>query len=369
MERIEKLGEIIVNHSIKVKENEKVLITYENEATMPLVKVLVKEILKHKGVPTIKYIDSEINNIIKENLNDLIIENKKNTLKFEVEEYDSFIQIRYTLSDYYDRFVDSDLNNKLKKALSKYKDIQVNKKKWVLLNYPSIVDAYKAKMPYETFFNFAFDVMTAPYEEMYKDMLPLKELMEKTDKVRIKGENTDITFSIKGLPAIICSGESNIPDGEVFTAPVRDSINGTITFNTPSPYDGFVFEDVSLTLKNGKIVEAKCKNNSSKLNEILDTDEGSRYIGEFSFGLNPKILNPIGDILYDEKIGGSIHFTPGTAYKECNNGNTSDIHWDMVLIQRKDYGGGEVYFDDVLIRKDGLFVLEELKNLNYDLDK
>ncbi len=367
MERIEKLSEIIVNHSIKVVENEKVLITYESFETMPLINVLVKEILKHKGIPTIKYINPEISNLIKENLNDNIIENKKNILKFEVEEYDSFIQIRYTLSDYYGKNVDVTLNNKLKKALSKYKDIQVNKKKWVLLNYPSIVDAYKAKMTYNDFFNFTLDVMTSPYDKMYNDMLPLKRLMEKTDKVRIKGKNTDITFSIKGLPAIICSGESNIPDGEVFTAPVRDSINGTITFNTPSPYDGFVFEDVSLTLKDGKIVEAKCRAHTEKLNEILNTDEGSRYVGEFSFGLNPKILEPIGDILYDEKIGGSIHFTPGTAYKECNNGNVSDIHWDMVLIQRSDYGGGEIYFDDVLVRKDGLFVLDELKNLNYDL--
>ena len=366
MERIQKLSEIIVNHSIKVKEKEKVLITYQSNETMPLVKALVIEVLKRKAVPTIKYIDPEISNLVKESLNEDIIENKKNTLKFEVEQYDSFIQIRYNLSDYYDRFVNNDLNTKLKKALSKYKDIQINKKKWVLLNYPSYIDAYKAKMSNHKFYNFAMDVMTVDYDKMYQDMLPLKKLMESTDKVRIKGENTDITFSIKGLPAIICAGSSNIPDGEVFTAPVKDSVNGTITFNTDSPYDGYVFENVSLTFKNGKIVEAKCKNNSEKLNQILDTDLGSRYVGEFSFGLNPKIMHPIGDILFDEKIAGSIHFTPGSAYKECFNGNESDIHWDMVLIQRKDYGGGEIYFDDKLIRKDGKFVLDELKNLNYD---
>ena len=366
MDKIKRLSEIIVNHSIKVLENEKVLITYQSNETMPLVKSLVLEILKHKGIPTIKYVDPEISNLIKENLNDKIIENKRNTLKFEVEEYDSFIQIKYTTSDYYDRFVDNVLNNKLKKALSKYKDIQVNKKKWVLLNYPSVIDAYKAKMTYNKFYDFSMDVMTVDYDLMNKDMQPLKRLMEKTNKVRIKGEGTDITFSIKGLPAIICSGTSNIPDGEVFTAPVKNSVNGTITFNTNSPYDGYIFENISLTFKDGKITEAKCKNNSLKLNEILNTDEGSRYVGEFSFGLNPKILKPSGDILFDEKIAGSIHFTPGSAYKECFNGNVSDIHWDMVLIQRKEYGGGEIYFDDVLIRKDGLFVLDELKNLNYD---
>lgn len=366
MERIKKLSHILVNHSIKVKENEKVLIVYQSSKTMPLVISLVKDILSKKGVPTIKYIDQEISNLIKEVLNDEIIEHKKNILKFEVSEYDSFIQIKYNLSDYYDRLVDPIMNNKLKDSLSKYKDIQINNKKWVLLNYPSDIDAYKSKMSNDKFYNFAMDVMTVDYDKMYYDMLPLKEIMEKTDKVHIKGVGTDLTFSIKGMPAIICSGESNIPDGEVFTAPIKDSVNGVITFNTPSPYDGYIFNNIKLTFENGKIIQATCDQNDAKLNEILNTDNGSRYIGEFSFGLNPKIIYPISDILYDEKIKGSIHFTPGSAYKECNNGNVSNIHWDMVLIQRKDYGGGNIYFDDVLIRKDGEFVIPELKNLNYN---
>ena len=365
MERIKKLSDIIVNYSINVQENEKVLITYQSLEIMPLIKYLVTDILKNKGIPEIKYVDSEISNLIKENLTEEIIINKTNTLKHEVEEYDSFIIIVYNSSDYYDRLVDQNMNNKLKKSLSKYKDIQINRKKWVLLNYPSIVDAYKAKMAYHKFFNFALDTMTVNYQKMYQDMLPLKQLMEKTNKVRIISPNTDITFSIKDLPAIICAGTSNIPDGEVFTAPVKDSVNGIITFNTPSPYNGYIFKNISLTFKDGKIINATCEENNEKLREILTTDEGSSYVGEFSFGLNPKIKYPIGDILYDEKICGSIHFTPGSAYKECYNGNNSDIHWDLVLIQREDYGGGEIYFDDKLIRKNGLFILDELKNLNY----
>lgn len=366
MERIKKLSEIIVNHSIKVQEKEKVLITYQSNETLSLVKELVLEILKHKGIPFIKYVEPELSNLIKENLNEDIIENRKNVLKFEVEEYDSFIQIHYTTSDYYDKNVNQEMNKEFKKTLSKYKDIQVNKRKWVLLNYPSFIDAYKAKMSYTKFYEFAMDTMTVNYDKMYQDMLVLKELMEKTDKVRITGKNTDISFSIKGMPAIICAGSSNIPDGEVFTAPIKNSVNGVITYNTSSPYSGDIFNEVSLTFKNGKIIDATCKGDISKLNEILNTDEGSRYVGEFSIGLNPKILNPIGDILYDEKIAGSIHFTPGSAYLECNNGNVSNIHWDMVLIQRKEYGGGEIYFDDKLIRQDGKFVITKLENLNYD---
>ena len=365
MDRIKKLSETIVKHSLKVKKGDKVLITYQAYECNYFIKTLVKDILIQGGIPSIKYQDSELENIIKENLNDDIIENKKNIFAFEVEEYDCFIQIRYTTSDYYDKNVDRNLNNKLKEELSPFKDIEINQRRWVLLNYPSYVDAYKAKISYEKFFDFAFNTMTVDYDKMYKSMLPLKKLMEKTDKVRITAPKTDITFSIKGLPAIICSGESNIPDGEVFTAPIKDSINGTITYNTPSPYNGNIFHDVSLTFKDGKIIKATSKEGEVELNKIFDTDEGSRYVGEFSLGLNPMIMHPIGDILYDEKIAGSIHFTPGSAYKECYNGNDSNIHWDMVLIQRSDYGGGNIYFDDKLIRENGVFVLDELKDLNY----
>jgi aminopeptidase len=191
--------------------------------------------------------------------------------------------------------------------------------------------------------------------------------MEKTDKVRVTGKNTDITFSIKGMPIIPCTGEKNIPDGEIYTAPLRNSVNGVITYNTPSPYQGNVYQNVSLTFKDGKIIEARADNDIEALNQIFDADAGSRYVGEFSLGLNPKILDPMGDILFDEKIIGSIHFTPGRAYKDSYNGNDSSIHWDMVLIQREEYGGGDIYFDDKLIRHNGLFVLDELKSLNYDM--
>ena len=366
MERLKKLSDIIVNHSIKVKEGDKVLITYQITDAKEFVKYLVKDILKNKGIPFVKYIDSELEDIIKGNISDNLINNRTNIIKFEVEEYDSFIQIHSNTSDYYDRNVDNKLNNKLKSSMQPYKDILVNQRHWVLLNYPTMIDAYKAKMTYEEFFNFSLDVMTVDYDKMYRDMLPLKELMEKTDKVRIVAPNTDITFSIKGLPAIICSGEANIPDGEVFTAPVKDSVNGTITYNTPSPYNGYVYNNVSLTFKDGKIIECHSSNDEDKLEELFNTDAGSRYVGEFSFGLNPKIMHPMGDILFDEKIAGSIHFTPGSSYDECDNGNKSKVHFDMVLIQREEYGGGEIYLDDVLVRKNGKFVLPELKNLNYE---
>lgn len=364
MDEIKKLAKIIVNHSLKVKNGEKVLITYQGIESLPLVKSIVEEVISVKGVVETDYQNQDVNDYIREHLDDNIIINKTNKIKYEVENYDCFVKLCYRKSDYYDKNTDNGLKNKLMEAMEPYKEIQVNEKRWILLNYPSIVDSNKAKMTPKEFYDFAFSTMTVDYEKMYEDMLPLKKLMEKTDKVRIVAPKTDITFSIKGLPAIICAGECNIPDGECFTAPIRDSVNGTITYNVPSPYHGEIFDKVSFTFKNGKIIKAS-SNNNEKLKEILSTDDGARYIGEFSLGLNPKIFEPMGDILYDEKIAGSIHFTPGSAYGECDNGNKSSIHWDLVLIQRKEYGGGEIYFDDVLVRKDGLFVLDELKNLNY----
>lgn len=364
MERIEKLAKIIVNHSLKVKENDKVLITYDGIESMPLVKAITKEVIHNGGVISADYQNQDLENLIKDNLTDKMIETKTKKMKFEVENYDCFVRICYRKSDYYDRKMDRSMKSKLLASLDPYKEIRVNERRWVLLNYPSIVDAFKAKLTPEDFYNFSLNAMTIDYDKMYQDTLPLKELMEKTDKVRIVGPNTDISFSIKGLPAIICAGECNIPDGECFTAPVKNSVNGTITYNVPSPYHGEIFEHVSLTFKDGRIVEAR-SNNNEKLREIFETDEGARYVGEFSLGFNPMIKDPMGDILFDEKIAGSLHFTPGCSYDECPNGNKSKIHWDLVLIQREECGGGEIYFDDVLIRKNGIFVLPELENLNY----
>ncbi len=364
MERVEKLAKIIVNHSVKVKENDRVLVAYQGIESMPLVKAIVKEVINNKGVVICDYQNQDITNYIQDNISDKQIVAYTLRKKYEVENFDAFVRICYNKSDYYGKDMDKDKQKDLLESMKPYKEIMINERRWVLLNYPSIVDSFKAHMTPEEFYNFSIDTMTVDYDKMYEDTKPLKELMEKTDRVRIVGPNTDISFSIKGMPAIICAGESNIPDGECFTAPVKNSVNGKITYNVPSPYHGEVFEHISLTFKDGKIIEAS-SNNNEKLREIFETDEGARYIGEFSLGFNPIIKEPMGDILFDEKIAGSLHFTPGCCYDECPNGNKSNIHWDLVLIQREEYGGGEVYFDDRLIRKDGLFVIPELENLNY----
>jgi aminopeptidase len=240
---------------------------------------------------------------------------------------------------------------------------RVNKTRWCVLRWPSPSMAQGAGMSTEAFENLYFDVCTMDYRRMARAMVPLEQRMKKADRIQIKGPGTDLAFSIKGIGAKMCKGDRNIPDGEVFSCPVKDSINGRIQFNTPTLYSGTKFENVCLVFKNGRVVEAT-SNQTKRLNEVLDTDPGARFTGEFSLGFNPYILNPMCDILFDEKIAGSLHLTPGQAYKECDNGNRSAVHWDMVLIQRPEWGGGEIWFDGELIRKNGLFLPRDLKPLN-----
>nr|WP_279325983.1 aminopeptidase [Bacillus sp. FJAT-47783] len=362
--RIEKLANILINYSVRLQKGEKVLI--ENFGLQrELVIALVKEAYKAGGYPFVLLKDHQVDRALllgaeKEQF-DQIAAFEANVMK----EMDAYIGLRS--GDNINELADIP-DDKMKihgQTIGQkvHRDIRVPKTRWVVLRYPNASMAQLAKMSTEAFEDFYFDVCTLDYGKMDKAMDALVELMNRTDKVRITGPGTDLTFSIKDIPAIKCSGQMNIPDGEVYTAPVKDSVNGTISYNTPSPYHGFTFENVQLTFKDGKIIEATA-NDTERITKIFDTDEGARYIGEFAIGVNPYIQHPMQDILFDEKIDGSFHFTPGQCYDDAYNDNHSNIHWDMVMIQRPEYGGGEIYFDDVLIRKDGRFVIPELEQLN-----
>src|SRR6202022_567177 len=178
------------------------------------------------------------------------------------------------------------------KKMGPGQDQRVKKTKWVVLRWPTPSMAQLAGMSTQAFEDFYFEVCTLDYRKLQPGMRALKALMEKTDRVEIKGPGTDLRFSIKGIPAVICGGDRNIPDGEVFTAPVRDSVEGHISFNVPTIYQGTSFDGISLDFRKGKIVNAT-GNEPKKLNKILDSDAGARYIGEFSLGFNPRILQPM----------------------------------------------------------------------------
>jgi len=248
-----------------------------------------------------------------------------------------------------------------------HSEVRVPKTRWVVLRWPHPSMAQAAGMSTEAFEDFYFRVCAGvDYAKMRDAMKPLEDLMRRTDRVRILSPGTELNFSIKGIGAVGCYGERNIPDGECFTCPVRDSVNGVIQFNCETMYRGTIFNGIRLEFKNGKVIAATADSdaNTKKLNQILDADEGARYIGEWSLGFNPHVMKPMKDILFDEKIAGSFHLTPGQAYDEADNGNRSQVHWDMVCIQRREYGGGEILFDGKLIRRDGEFLPKQLRSLN-----
>ena len=358
-----KLSKLLTEHSCRLQPGEKVLIDYEGEETKPLVRQLIKDAYKLGAKPYVNHRDSQITREILLNADEEQIEFLNDYQLYQMKGMDAYIAIRGTanvseLSD-----VPADNLNMYYRLTEPTLNYRVNETKWVILRYPNPSMAQLAGMSQEKFEEFYFDVCTLDYDKMSKAMDPLVELMNRTDKVRLVGPGTDLTFSIKDIPAVKCAGECNIPDGEVYTAPVRESMNGVITYNTRSEEQGFTYDNIRFEVKDGKIIDATA-NNTERINALLDTDEGSRYFGEFAIGVNPYVLEPMLDTLFDEKICGSFHLTPGAAYEDAFNGNKSATHWDLVMIQRPEYGGGEIWFDDVLIRKDGLFVIDELKGLN-----
>ncbi len=361
--RTKKLADVLVHYSCSLKKGEKVLISYEGECAKPLVKLLIKEIYATGGYPYVEIRDSSVNRELLLHCVDEQIEFMKEYQLAQMQGMDAFIAIRGGLNTSELSDVPSVKMNMYSKILRPVQDYRVNNTKWVVLRYPNESMAQLANCSMEAFEDLYYNVCTLDYGKMSKAMDPLVDLMNKTDKVRITGKDTDLTFSIKGIGAVKCDGERNIPDGEIYTAPIRDSVNGIISYNTPSEEQGFTYENIVFEVKDGKIVKATA-NSTDRINELLDTDESARYFGEFAIGVNPYILNPMKDTLFDEKIAGSFHLTPGASYKDAFNGNKSAVHWDLVMIQRSEYGGGEIWFDDVLIRKDGLFVLKELEGLN-----
>ncbi len=282
---------------------------------------------------------------------------------FRMKKVQAYIAVRGSLNANEGADVPSERQSLYARTLRPLLNYRVNKTRWVVLRWPSPSMAQAANMSTEAFEDFYFAVCSMDYRKMARAIVPLHRRMSRADRVELKGPGTDLTFSIKGIGAVPCVGLRNIPDGEVFSCPVKTSVNGVIQFNTPTVYAGTRFENVRLRFRDGRVVEAT-SNNNRRLNEILDTDAGARYVGEFALGFNPYILNPMCDILFDEKIAGSLHFTPGQAYQEAGNGNRSAVHWDLVLIQRPEWGGGEIRFDGELIRKDGLFVPRDLQALN-----
>jgi len=364
--RYETLAANLVGYSIKLRKGEKVLIdAYDVPDAMVI--ALVRAARAKKAIPFVNINHARVSRELLIGAEEEQYAYHRDIMLAQMKGMQAYIALRGADNI----FENSDVPAKrLKLASSLMRDVQnwrVRKTKWVVLRWPTPGMAQQALTSTESFEDFYFRVCNADYARMLPGQRALKRLMDATDNVHIKGPGTDLRFSIKGLKAIMCTGERNIPDGEVYTAPVRDSVEGVITYNVPTVYQGTSFDNVHFEFSKGKIVKASCTGDNRRLTALLDTDPGARYIGEFAIGFNPHILEPMRDTLFDEKIAGSFHFTPGQAYEgEADNGNRSSVHWDIVNIQRPDYGGGEIWFDGKLIRKDGIFVPKSLHLLNPD---
>ena len=362
--RYQRLADIIVHHSCAVGAGDKVLI---EAFDMPerFLEVLIDAIAAAGGHPLCVTKSNRVLRALYRNATPEQMRVWGSVELRQMEQVQGYVGLRGTLNStelgdvpheryaHYSRYVWNAVHT----------EMRIKKTRWVVLRWPTPSMAQQAQMSTAAFEDFYFEVCTVDYPALARSMAPLQELMERTDRVRIVGPGTDLRFSIAGIPVVGCAGERNIPDGEMFTSPVRDSVEGTLTVNTPSLNRGVVFDGIRLEFSAGRIVSAAA-NHTDRLEQILDTDAGARYVGEFSLGFNPRIMQPMLDTLFDEKIAGSFHFTPGQAYEEADNGNRSEVHWDLVVIQRPEFGGGEIYFDDRLIRKDGQFVVDELRALN-----
>ncbi|MBU0639635.1 MAG: aminopeptidase [Planctomycetes bacterium] len=365
--RMTKLAETLINYSCALKAGEKILIEaidVPHEFTCECVRVARES----GGSPLVTLKSNQINRALMTNGSEDQYNLMADVEKLRMDNVQCYIGARGNpnVSEL------SDVANEKQKIYEStvwkrvHIETRVPKTRWVVIRWPSPSFSQMADMSTEAFEDFYFDVCTLDYAKMSRALQPLKKRMDATNQVHLKGPgDTDLTFSIKGIPAIPCEGRHNIPDGEIFTAPVKNSVNGVIQYNTPTLYRGTTHENVRLVFREGKIVEAT-SSNTDALNAVLDSDEGARYTGEFALGINPHITRAMKDTLFDEKISGSIHLTPGAAYDDAPNGNESEVHWDLVMIQTPEYGGGEIHFDGQLIRKDGLFVPEDLRPLNPD---
>ena len=363
-DRFDKLARLLVEYSIRLKRNETVLIeAFDIPDEMTI--ALIRAVRNAGGVPLAQAHHARVNRALALEASDRQLNLLASYELARMKKMNAYIAVRGSNNITELADVPPEKMELIGRKMRPVQDQRVKKTKWVVLRWPTPSMAQLAGMSTEAFEDFFFDVCTLDYRKLQPGMKALKGLMEKTDRVQIKGPGTDLRFSIKGIPAVSCGGDRNIPDGEVFSCPVKDSVEGCVTFNAPSIYQGTAFDGIRLEFKSGKIVAAT-SNETEKLNKILDSDPGARYIGEFSLGFNPRVFQPMRDILFDEKIAGSFHFTPGQAYEEADNGNRSQVHWDMVNIQRGDYGGGEIYFDGKLIRKDGKFLPKQLRSLNWN---
>ncbi len=350
-QRIKKLAGILVNYSIKVKKGSRIGLTGGIKAS-PLLLACYELILKkgafpvtQVGIPGTSYLYYK--NATKEQLTTF-----PKIAWYEAKNLDGHISIGGPTNTKELTNVDPEKVGLRRKIVKKVSDFIHDQDNWVICEYPTPALAQDAEMSVQEFEDFFFKAVLRDWKKEKKKQQKLKRLLNKTKQVRIVAPGTDLNFSILGKKAKECCGERNMPDGEVFTEPVKNSVNGKIAYSFPAIYGGREVDGIKLEFKKGKVVKAEASKNGKFLKQIITTDPGAKYVGEFGIGLNYGITKFIKEILFDEKIGGTIHLALGKAYPETGGENDSAIHWDMICDLRKK---GKLYFDDKIVQEKGKF--------------
>ena len=352
--RVAKAADILVNHSARVKKGDYVQIISE-PAAQDLVLEVYRLVLKNGAYPVTKLSLPGQSYIYYKNASDEQLRNFPQIAFHEIKNTDAVIYIGAPSNTKELTAIDPKKIS-LRQAITKrFSDYRVEKTRWVLFEYPTDSLAQDAEMSLEDFKDFAYGAVNIDWKKESKKQDKIKAIVDKGKEVHILGKETDLRFSIAGKKAVKCDGKHNMPDGEVFTEPVKHSVNGHIFYEFPAVHGGREVCGVRLVFKNGKVVKATAEKNQDFLIKMLDTDAGSRYLGEFGIGVNYRIDRFIKNILFDEKIGGTIHLALGRAYSETGGENDSAIHWDMIKDLRK---GGEVYIDGKLLEKNGKFAFK-----------
>jgi len=327
------LAEILALHSIKVKSDDKVLIKATSQLALPLAREVYKQVLKLGGFPHLVIGDEPLSKFFYDHAQKKHLDDKPVIDEYLANWSDKSVII---VGENNTRELAEADNKKLTQRAKATKTIRdkMLEKPWILTYVPTPAMAQDANMSTDDLEDFYFNACILDWSKQYASMKKLADSLTNAKKIEVVGDRTHLTLSAKGRIFIPCAGEFNMPDGEVFTAPVDDSVEGYVYFNYPLLRQGKMIRDIQLYFEKGVVVRAQASENQDFLEEILNTDAGARRLGEFAIGLNPGVKRYMYNILFDEKMSNSIHMALGAAYKECNGKNESAIHMDIVKDMR-----------------------------------
>jgi len=351
--RYQKLAKILINYSTKTKKGDRVLIHMKEPEAFPLVKEIYKEAIL-KGAFCEVYFSSV--HFAYDRLkfgNEKQVQYYPKVDDFSIDWADVWLGIRAVKNPYELKEIDPKRLAQTQRIYGKLAQKRIKKCRWCLCWVPTEALAQKAQMSWDETIDFFFSAVLRDWQKEREKYKKIQKVFQKGERVRILGKDTDISFSTKGRKYVLSDGTHNMPGGEVFTAPVENSVEGKIYFDIPSAWAGQVVRDIYLEFKKGKVVKATAKEGEELLKRNLEIDKGAKYIGEFGIGTNFGIKRAVLDILFDEKIGGTIHLALGNSYEECKGKNKSSLHWDLIKDLRKE---GKMFVDGKLVFKNGKFL-------------